>query len=50
MTGARSMRWVITGLLIGVAALSYDLGRGSAPQLLINQPSTYSQPLTTKSF
>jgi hypothetical protein len=45
MSGTLSMRWVITGLLIGVAALSYDLGRGSAPQLLINQPSVYSQLL-----
>jgi len=43
MSGTLSMRWCFAGLLIGIAALSYDLGRGSAPQLLINQPPTYSQ-------
>lgn len=37
------MRWCFAGLLIGVAALSFDLGKDSAPQLLNNQPSTYSQ-------
>ena len=42
MSGTLSMRLVFIGLLIGVAALSYNLGR-SVPQLLINQPPTYSQ-------
>ena len=34
--------WMFAGLLIGIAAISYDLGR-SAPQLLNAHPSTYSQ-------
>lgn len=42
MIRALSMRWCIAGLLIGIAALSFDLGR-SAPQLLNAHPSTYSQ-------
>jgi len=42
MSGTLSMRLVFIGLFIGVSAVSYDLGR-SAPQLLNNQPPTYSQ-------
>jgi len=40
MTGTLSMRWCFAGLLIGIAALSFDLGRGSAPQLLNNEQIT----------
>jgi len=43
MSGTLSMRWCFAGLLIGVAALCFDLGKDSAPQLLNNQPPTYSQ-------
>jgi hypothetical protein len=43
MSSTLNMRWVFAGLLIGIAALSFDLGKDSAPQLLINQPPVYSQ-------
>jgi hypothetical protein len=43
MSGTLHMRWVFAGLLIYTAAFCFDLGRDSAPQLLNNQPPTYSQ-------
>ena len=42
MIRALSMRWCFAGLLVSIAAISYDLGR-SAPQLLNAHPPTYSQ-------
>jgi len=43
MSGTLNMHWCFAGLLIGIAALSFDLGKDSAPQLLNNQPPIYSQ-------